>query len=123
MVQRVLTQQQPLSELRRQPGRRKDDAEEVFWGTSVVDQAEIELPGEDSGPPVRQTMAVRYLIVHSSQLARQQTRTLVRRISEEAEQLSQSLVKLEQRRFACQADALGEAAALGRRPAPEPARP
>ncbi|HEU0021545.1 MAG TPA: hypothetical protein VFR55_07730 [Dehalococcoidia bacterium] len=82
MVQRVLAGQQPLAELRHRPRRRKDDAEEVFRGTSVVDQVEIELPGEDSGPPVRQPMAVRYLVVHSSQLARQQTRTLARRISE-----------------------------------------
>ncbi len=108
MVQRVLAEEQPLAELRRRPGRRKGDAEEVFHGTSVVDQVEIELPVEDSGPPVRQPMAVRYLVVHSSQLARQQTRTLARRIGEEAAQLGQSLARLGKRRFACQDDALGE---------------
>ncbi len=110
MVGRVLAEKQPLVELRRRPGRRKDDAEEVFQGASVVDQVEIELPGADSGPPVRQPMAVRYLVVHSSQLARQQARTLARRIIEEEEQLGRALARLGKRRFACQEDALGEAA-------------
>lgn len=102
----------PLPELRRKAGRRKGE-EEVFRGTSLVEEGEIELPQEEGkaqDPPVRETMALRYLVVHSTQLERQHARALQKSIAKEKEALSQALEKLHQRPFSCKEDALREAA-------------
>jgi transposase len=109
MARRVLEEGRALAVLWRKPGRRKGE-EEVFRGSSLVDQIEIEWPREEAEAPLRQRIAVRYLVVHSTQLARQQAQTLARRVREEWGRLGHALAKLQRRRFACQEDALRHAA-------------
>lgn len=107
MLGRVVEQGVALPELRRKPGRRKG-AEEVFRGSSLVDAVEIERPQEEEAP-VREQMAVRYLVVHSTQLERQHARALQKSLAKEKEELRESLQKLHKRQFSCKEDALREA--------------
>jgi transposase len=112
MIRRVVEQGAILPELRKRPGRRKGE-EEVFKGISLVDEVEIELPqeeGKEQEPGVREAIAVRYLVVHSTQLERQHAAALGKSIAKEKEELSQSLEKLHKRHFSCKADALREGA-------------
>jgi transposase len=110
MIGRVVAQGGALPELRKRLGRRKGE-EEVFSGTSLADEVEIELPqekGKEQEPPVREQMAVRYLVVHSTQLERQHRRALGKSIAQEQEELSKSLAKLQKRPFSCKEDASGD---------------
>ncbi len=74
------------------PGRRKGE-QEVFSGVSFVDEGEMEVPQlkEDKTPAVGQKMPGRHGVVHSTQLCREQARTLQKHISKEQQRLSEDL--------------------------------
>jgi transposase len=121
MIGNIVQQGVPLPELRRKPGRRQGE-EEVFRGTALVDEVEIELPqeeGKEQEPPIRETIGVRYLVDQSTQLQRQHARALAKSIAKAQEDLSKSLEKLDKRPFSCKEDALREAAKWTRTHRPE----
>jgi transposase len=94
-------QQQPaLPLLAEKPGRTKADACRRWHGQSVIRQVEV----EDSQGQVTQA-ALRFVVVHSSQLAQQQAQTSARTQAKEAETIADHIKRVEARQFACLADA------------------
>jgi transposase len=94
-------QQQPvLPLLVEKAGRTKDEACRRWHGQSVLRPAEVEY----SDGRVTQE-AVRFLVVHSSQLAQQQTQTYASAQEKEAEAITAHVQWVHARWFACEADA------------------
>jgi transposase len=114
-------QQSVLPLLAEKPGRTKREKPRQWHGQSVSRQVDVEY----SDGQVRQE-ALRFVVVHSSQLAQQQTQTYTVAQGKEAELLADHARRVEARYFACVADA--EAASAdhegrgpgrrGRRPRP-----
>ena len=109
-------QQQPaLPLLVEKPGRTKDEACRQWHGQSVIRPVEVEY----SDGRVRQE-ALRFLVVHSSQLAQQQTQAYTAAQEKEAEAVTAHVKQVQARWFACEADAAAaiaeyEGRGLGRR--------
>jgi len=94
-------QQQPvLPLLVEKAGRTKDEVCRRWHGQSVLRHAEVEY----SDGRVTQE-EVRFLVVHSSQLAQQQTQTYASAQEKEAEALTDHVQRVHARWFACEADA------------------
>ena len=103
------------------PGRRTRDEPRCWHGQSVVRRVKVEYA---NGRVAQEEL--RFVVVHSSQLAQQQAKAYAKAQSKEAEAVADHIRRVEARRFACAADA--EAAVLayegrgqgrrGRRPKP-----
>jgi transposase len=93
-------QQPALPLLIEKPGRTKDEAPRRWHGQSMVRQVEVEY----SGGRVAQEL-VRFVVVHSSQLAQQQTQTSAAGQAKEADVVADHVRQVQARWFACEADA------------------
>ena len=82
------------------PGRTKAEECRRWHGQSVIRQVEVEY----SDGQVAE-VALRFVVVHSSQLARQQAQTYAVTQAREAEVLADHVKRVEARQFACLADA------------------
>jgi hypothetical protein len=107
-------QQPALPLLVEKPGRTKDEACRQWHGQSVLRPIEV----EDSDGRVTQE-DLRFLVVHSSQLAQQHTQTYASAQAKEAEALTEHVQRVHARWFACEADA---AAAIAEYEHQEPGR-
>lgn len=115
-------QQQPaLPLVLEKPGRTKAEAPRRWHGQSVIRQVEVEY--RDG----RVTLAaLRFVVVHSSQLAQQQTQAYTAAQAKEAEAVLAHVTHVQARWFACEADAAAAIAEYegrgqgrrGRRPRP-----
>jgi transposase len=82
------------------PGRTKDEAPRHWYGQSVLRQVEVEYSdGRVAQEPLR------FVVVHSSQLAQQQTQTYARAQEQEAGAIADHVRQVQARWFACAADA------------------
>jgi hypothetical protein len=114
-------QQPALPLLVEKPGRTKDEACRQWHGQSVIRAVEVEY---SDGRVTQEDM--RFLVVHSSQLAQQHTQTYASAQEKEAEALTDHVQRVHARWFACEADAAAAMAAYehhepgrrGRRPHP-----
>jgi transposase len=115
-------QQQPgLPLLLEKPGRTKDEAPRRWHGQSVIRQVEVEY--SDGRVALE---ALRFVVVHSSQLAQQQTQAYTAAQAKEAEAVMAHLKQVQAQWFACEADAAAAIAEYegrgegrrGRRPRP-----
>ena len=103
------------------PGRTKDDVCRRWHGQSVIRQVEIE---DRDGQGAQ--AALRFVVVHASQLAQQQTQPHASAQAKEAEAIADHINRVEARRFACLTDAEAAGAEYegwgpghqGRRPRP-----
>ena len=93
-------QHPPLPLLAEKPGRTRDEAPRRWRGQSVRRQVEVEY----SDGRVAQE-AVRFIVVHSSQLAQQQTQTYAAAQGKEAEAVTDHVRQGHARWFACLPDA------------------
>jgi transposase len=93
-------QHAPLPLLVEKPGRTKGDAPRRWWGQSVERGVEVEYA---DGRVAQESM--RFLVVHSSQLAEQQARAYATAQAKEAEQVADHIRRVAARSFACAADA------------------
>jgi len=93
-------QQPVLPLLVEKPGRTKDEAPRRWHGQSMVRQVEVEY----SGGRVAQEH-VRFVVVHSSQLAQQHTQTYATGQAKEADAVADYVRQVHARWFACEADA------------------
>src|SRR5262245_55672924 len=108
-------QQPTLPLLVEKPGRTQDEACRQWHGQSVIRSVEV----EHSDGRVTQE-ALRFLVVHSSQLAQQQTQAYTAAQEKEAEAVTAYVKQVQARWFACEADAAAaiaeyEGRGLGRR--------
>jgi transposase len=109
-------QQQPaLPLLVEKPGRTKDEAPRCWHGQSVIRQVEVEYR---EGRIAMEHL--RFVVVHSSQLAEQQTQTYARAQAKEVGAVAEHVQRVQARWFACEADATAaiaeyEGRGLGRR--------
>jgi len=114
-------QQAALPLLVEKPGRTKAEACRQWHGQSVIRPVEVEY----SDGRVAQE-ALRFLVVHSSQLAQQHTQTYASAQEKEAEALADYVQRVHARWFACEAEAVAamaeyehhEPGRRGRRPHP-----
>jgi transposase len=115
-------QQQPaLPLLLEKPGRTRRETPRRWQGRGVVRQVDVEY---SDGRVVQE--AVRFVVVHSSQLAQQQAHTYAMAQAKEAERVAEHRRRVEARQFACAADAEAASADYagrgqgrrGRRPRP-----
>src|SRR5215471_16273212 len=93
-------QQPALPLLVEKPGGTKDEPPRRWHGQSMVRQVEVEY----SGGRVAQE-PVRFVVVHSSQLAQQQTQTYAAGQAKEADVVADHVRQVQARWFACEADA------------------
>jgi transposase len=94
-------QQQPaLPLLVEKPGRTKDEGPRQWRGQSVIRLVEVEW----SDGHVTQE-ALRFVVVHSSQLAQQQAQTYAAAQTKEAEGIADHVKRVQARWFACKVDA------------------
>jgi transposase len=93
-------QQPALPLLVEKPGRTKAEATRRWHGHSVLRQVEVEY----SDGRVAQE-ALRFVVVHSSQLAQQQTQTYAAGQAREADAIGDHVRQVHARWFACEADA------------------
>jgi transposase len=93
-------QQSAFPLLVEKPGRTKDEEPRRWHGQSVLRQAEVEY----SDGRVAQE-AVRFVVIHSSQLAQQQARTYAVAQAKETEAMAAHVQHVHARWFACEADA------------------
>jgi transposase len=94
-------QQQPaLPLLLEKPGRTKAEAPRRWHGRSVIRQVEVEYSEERVSPA-----ALRFVVVHSSQLAQQQTQSYAAAPEKEAEAVAAHVRQVQARWCACQPDA------------------
>ena len=94
-------QQQPaLPLLLEKPGRTKAEAPRRWHGRSVIRQVEVEYSEERVSPA-----ALRFVVVHSSQLAQQQAQSSAAAQAKEAEVLADHMRQVQARWFACLPDA------------------
>jgi transposase len=116
-------QQQPaLPLLLEKPGRTKAEAPRRWHGQSVIRQVEVEYR---DGRVTRE--ALRFVVVHASQLAQQQTQAYTAAQAKEAEAVMAHSTHVQARWFACEADAAAaiaeyEGRGQGRRGRPRPWR-
>jgi transposase len=109
-------QQQPaLPLLVEKPGRTKDEVPRCWHGQSVIRQVEVEYR---EGRIAMEHL--RFVVVHSSQLAEQQTQTYARAQAKEVGAVAEHVQRVQARWFACEADATAaiaeyEGRGLGRR--------
>jgi transposase len=108
-------QQSALPRLVEKPGRTKDEAPRYWRGQSVMRQVEV----EDSDGQVAQEEG-RFVVVHSSQLAHQQTQTYAVGQAQEAEAVADHVKRVQAQWLACRPDAEAamaeyEGRGLGRR--------
>ena len=90
----------PLPLLLEKPGRTRQEAPRRWHGRSVVRQVEVEYADG------RRAMEdLRFLVVHSSQLAQQAAATYTIAQAKEAERITEHIQRVEARWFACAADA------------------
>jgi transposase len=82
------------------PGRTKTEAPRRWYGQSVFRQVEVEY--SDGRVALEE---VRFVVVHSSQLAQQQTQTYARAQEKEASAVAEHVQRVQARWFACEADA------------------
>jgi transposase len=95
------SQRQPvLPLLVEKPGRTKDEAPRRWHGQSVVRQVEVE---DSDGRVARE--ALRFVVVHASQLAQQQAQSYAAAQAKEAEAIVAHMKHVQARWFACEADA------------------
>jgi transposase len=115
-------QQHPaLPLLLEKPGRTKDEAPRRWHGQSVIRQVEVEY--SDGRVALE---ALRFVVVHSSQLAQQQTQAYTAAQAKEAEAVMAHVKQGQAQWFACEADAAAAIAEYegrgegrrGRRPRP-----
>jgi hypothetical protein len=105
-------QQPALPLLVEKPGRTKDEAPRHWHGQSVMRQVEVEY--SDGRVALE---ALRFVGVHSSQLAHQQTQTYASGQGKEAEAVADPIKRVQAQWFACLPDAEGAIAAYeGRGP-------
>jgi transposase len=112
-------QQPALPLLVEKPGRTKDEAPRYWHGQSVLRQVEVEY---SDGRVAQEEL--RFVVVHSSQLAQQQTQTYAAAQVKEAEAVADHVRHVQARWFACLPDAEAAIAAYegqgpghrGRRP-------
>ena len=95
----------PLPLLGEKPGRTQDEAPRRWHGHSVVRQVEVEY---SDGRVVSE--ALRFVVVHSSQLAQQPTQAYSAAQVKEAEALVAHITPVQARWFACEADAAAASA-------------
>jgi len=93
-------QQSVLPLLLEKPGRTKTEAPRRWYGQSVLRQVEVEY--SDGRVALEE---VRFVVVHSSQLAQQQTQTYTRAQEKEAGTVAEHVQRVQARWFACEADA------------------
>jgi transposase len=93
-------QQPALPLLIEKPGRTQDEAPRRWHGQSVTRQVEVEY--SDGRVAVE---ALRFVVVHSSQLAHQQTQTYTNAQAKEAAAVTAHVQHVQARWFACEADA------------------
>jgi len=93
-------QQLALPLLVEKPGRTKDEAPRRWHGHSAMRQGEVEY---SDGRVASE--ALRFVVVHSSQLAHQQTQTYASAQTKEAETIANHVQRVQARWFACAADA------------------
>jgi transposase len=93
-------QQSVLPLLIEKPGRTQDEAPRHWHGQSVLHQVEVEY---SDGRVVSE--ALRFVVVHSSQLAQQQTQAYTAAQAKEAAALAAHVQHVQARWFACEADA------------------
>jgi transposase len=93
-------QQGPLPLLLEKPGRTRQESPRRWHGRSVVRQVEVEYADGR-----RAVEALRFLVVHSSQLAQQAAEAYTAAQAKEAERLTEHIQRVEARWFACAADA------------------
>src|ERR671935_1835896 len=93
-------QQGPLPLLLEKPGRTRQESPRRWHGRSVVRQVEVEYADGR-----RAMEALRFLVVHSSQLAQQAAGAYTAAQAKEAERLTEHIQRVEARWFACAADA------------------
>jgi transposase len=82
------------------PGRTKDEQPRRWHGHSVIRQVEVEYSDGRVG-----VEALRFVVVHSSQLAHQQTQTYAAAQAKEAEAIADHVQRVHTRWFACMPDA------------------
>src|SRR2546428_10775756 len=107
-------QQSALPLVVEKPGRTKDEAPRRWHGQSVSRQVEVEY---SDGRVALETL--RFVVVHSSQLAQQQTQAYTAAQAKEAEAITAHVKQVPARWFACEADA---AAAITEHTGPGPGR-
>ena len=101
-------QQQPaLPLLLEKPGRTKDEAPRRWHGQSVIRQVEVEY--SDGRVALE---ALRFVVVHSSQLAQQQTQAYTAAQAKEADAITAHGKHVQARWFACEADAAAAIAGI-----------
>src|SRR5712691_7177418 len=93
-------QQQRLPLLLEKPGRTRREPPRQWRGQSVVRHVEVEYSDGQVG-----LEALRFLVVHSSQLARQAATAYTAAQAKEAERVTEHRQRVEARWFACSADA------------------
>src|SRR5206468_6204178 len=93
-------QQSALPLLVEKPGRTKAEAPRRWYGQSVIRQVEVEY-GEERVAPA----TLRFVVVHSSQLAQQQAQSYAAAQAKEAEAVAVHVRQVHARWFACQPDA------------------
>ena len=114
-------QQPPLPLVVEKPGRTKDEAPRQWHGHSVLRQVEVEY---GDGRVAQEE--VRFVVVHSSQLAQQQSHTYVVAQEKEAKAVADHVQRVHAQWLACEADATAAIAEYegrgpghrGRRPHP-----
>ena len=114
-------QQSALPLLVEKPGRTRDEACRQWHGQSVIRSVEVE---HSDGRVMQEDL--RFLVMHSSQLAQQHTQTYASAQAKEAEALTDHIQRVHARWFACEADAAAaiaeyehhEPGRRGRRPQP-----
>jgi transposase len=94
-------QQPALPLLLEKPGRTQDEAPRRWHGQSVLRQVEVEYK---EGRIAQETL--RFVVVHSSQLAQQQTQAYSAAQAKEAAAITVHIKQVQARWFACEADAV-----------------
>src|SRR5215211_3666864 len=92
--------QDALPLLLEKPGRTKAEAPRRWHGRSVIRQVEVEYSEERVSPA-----ALRFVVVHSSQLAQQQAQSSAAAQAKEAEVFADHMRQVQARWFACLPDA------------------
>ena len=112
-------QQAALPLVLEKPGRTKDEAPRRWHGKSVIRQVEVEYSDGRSA-----LEALRFVVVHSSQLAHQQAQTYATGQAKEAEAVAAHVTQVQARWFACLPDAEAAMAEYGgQRPSRRGRRP
>jgi transposase len=93
-------QHSPLPLLLAKPGRTRQEAPRRWHGASVVRPVEVE-----DADGRRAVEELRFLVVHSSQLAQQAASPYTAAQAKEAERIAEHIQRVEARWFACAADA------------------